>query len=52
MSTCFQAVLHGQKVRLGGKTGIILGVEEGQQSRKAAESEADASCLGYKPSIT
>ena len=39
----FQAVLHGQKVRLGEKQVFMLeGVEEGQQNRKAAESEADS----------
>lgn len=37
-----QAALHGQEVRLG-KTQIFMleGLKEGQQSRKATESEAD-----------
>lgn len=37
-----QAALHGQEVRLGKKQIFMLeGLKGGQQSRKAAESEAD-----------
>ena len=43
MSIFFQAVLCGQEVKLGEKQVFMLeGVEESQQGRKTAESEADS----------